>query len=57
MSSCIDARDVIHGLRGAMEFIKGAELLDPDYSKSTLEVYRDSVEAVFLNFQNTDVLT
>ena len=40
-----------------MEFSDGAELLDPDFSKSKLEVYRDSVEAAVLNFQNTDVFT
>jgi len=28
----------------------------PDYSKSVMEVYRDSVEAAFISFQNTDVL-
>lgn len=55
--SCIDARDVIYGLRGAMKYFNGAELLEPDYSKSILEVYRDSVEAAILTFQNTDVLT
>jgi hypothetical protein len=31
-------------------------LLDPDYGKSTVEVYRDSVEERFVHFQNTDVL-
>lgn len=40
-----------------MEFSIGADLLEPDYSKPTLEVYRDSVEAAILNFQSTDVLT
>jgi len=34
----------------------GTKLLDPDYSKSTVEVYRDLVEAAFVNFRNTDVL-
>ena len=55
--SCLDARDVIYGLRGLIEFSDGGELLDPDYGKSILEVYRDSVEAAILNFQNTDVFT
>ncbi len=54
--SCLDARDVIYSLRGLMEFSDGAEILDPDYSKSTVEVYRDSVEAAFINFQNTNIL-
>jgi hypothetical protein len=31
-------------------------LLDPDYGKSTVEVYRDSVEAELVYFQNIDVL-
>lgn len=53
-----DARDVIYGLQGLMKFSdKTAQrLLDPDYSKSVVGVYRDVVEAAFLNFQNTDVL-
>ena len=55
--SCLDARDVIYGLRGLMELSDGGDLLDPDYSKSTLEVYRDSVEAAIIDFQNTDVFT
>ena len=55
--SCLDARDVIYGLRGLMELSHGGDLLDPDYSKSTLEVYRDSVEAAMIDFQNTDVFT
>jgi hypothetical protein len=54
---CLDARDVIYGLRGLMEFSDGGQLLDPDYSKPALEVYRDSVEAAILNFQTTDVFT
>jgi hypothetical protein len=54
--SSMDTRDAIYGLRGLMKFSDGAGLLDPDYSKSTVEVYRDSVEAAFINFQNTDVL-
>lgn len=55
--SCLDARDVIYSLRGLIEVSEGGELLDPDYNKSVLEVYRDSVEAAILNFQNTDVFT
>jgi hypothetical protein len=54
--SCLDARGVIYGLRGFMKFSDGAGLLDPDYSKPTVEVYRDSVEAALVNFQKTDVL-
>ena len=54
--SCMDTRDAVYGLGGLMEFSNGAEILYPDYSKSTVEVYRDFVEAAFVNFQNTDVL-
>ncbi len=54
--SSLDPRDVIYGLRGMMDLGKGAELLEPDYSKSTAEVYRDSVEAALVNFDKTDVL-
>jgi hypothetical protein len=54
--SSMDPRDLIYGLRGLMKFSDGGGLLEPDYSKSTIEVYRDSVEAAFVNFQNTDVL-
>ncbi|PVH72238.1 hypothetical protein DL98DRAFT_660192, partial [Cadophora sp. DSE1049] len=49
-------RDHIYGLRGLMKFSDGAGLLDPDYGKSEIEVYRDSVEAGLVHFQNTDVL-
>ncbi|KAE9375043.1 hypothetical protein N431DRAFT_406149 [Stipitochalara longipes BDJ] len=52
----LDPRDVIYGLRGMMDLGKGAKLLEPDYSKSTAEVYRDSVEAALVNFDTTDVL-
>jgi len=38
-----------------MELGPGAVLLMPEYSKSILEVYRDSVEAAFMDFQTTDV--
>ena len=54
--SSLDPRDVIYGLRGMMVIDKGAELLEPDYTKSVTEVYRDSVEAALLNFDKTDVL-
>ena len=56
--SSLDPRDVIYGLRGLMEFSDeaGRRLLKPDYSKSTIDVYRDSVEAAFTNFRNTNVL-
>ena len=40
-----------------MDFSDGGELLDPDYGKSILEVYRDSVEVAIFIFQNTDVFT
>lgn len=51
-----DPRDVIYGLRGLIESSKGSDLLDPDYNKSTADVYRDSVEAAFLDYEKTDVL-
>lgn len=54
--SCMDIRDAIYGLRGLMKFADGGELLHPDYSKPIVEVYRDSVEAALVNFQNTNVL-
>ena len=54
--SCLDTRDAIYGLRGLMEFSEGGDILRPDYSKSIVEVYRDSVEASFVNFKKTDVL-
>ena len=57
--SCLDNRDMIFALRGLMHLSEGtpqAALLNPDYAKSTLEVYRDSVEAALHDFQNTDVL-
>ncbi|KIW16992.1 hypothetical protein PV08_04183 [Exophiala spinifera] len=57
--SCEDDRDMIYGLRGLMELPEPSEqaaLLNPDYAKSSVEVFRDSVEAAFLDFQNTDVL-
>jgi Heterokaryon incompatibility protein (HET) len=51
-----DPRDQIFGLRGLMKQGQGADLLMPDYSKSTLEIYRDSVESALMDFQSTDVL-
>ncbi len=51
-----DARDVVYGLRGMMECRAGGQLLDPDYSKTTLQVYRDVVEASLLNYKNTNAL-
>ena len=54
--SSMDTRDAIYGLRGLMEFSDGAGLLSPDYSKAIVDVYRDSVEAALVNFQNTNVL-
>ncbi|KAF3919587.1 hypothetical protein ABW20_dc0103296 [Dactylellina cionopaga] len=53
---CLDPRDIIYGLRGLMKFSQGADILIPDYNKTTLEVYRDSVEAALVNFKNTDAL-
>ncbi|CAN9260775.1 unnamed protein product [Alternaria alternata] len=53
---CLDARDTIYGLRGLMKLPKDGHMLDPDYSKSTREVYRDSVEAALVNFEKADVL-
>ncbi|KAF1982508.1 hypothetical protein K402DRAFT_340114 [Aulographum hederae CBS 113979] len=54
--SCSDSRDQIYGLRGLFNSEKGSALLHPDYSKSVLEVYRNTVEAAFLQSENTDVL-
>ena len=39
-----------------MKFPNRAKLLDPDYGKPTLDVYRDSVEVGFVHFQNTEDL-
>ncbi len=50
--SATDPRDVIYGLS---EMITGY-LLDPDYTKDTLSVFRDSVEAAFIDFQNSNAL-
>ena len=54
--SAVDARDVIYGLRGLMELSNGAELLYPDYTKPTIDVFRDSVEAAFISLRDTNVL-
>lgn len=55
--STTDKKDLIYGLRGLMSLgSDAAERLLPDYSKSTVEVYRDSVEAAFVDFGNVDVL-
>jgi Heterokaryon incompatibility protein (HET) len=51
-----DPRDVIYGLRGMMKSEEAGWLLDPDYSKSTLQVYRDSVEAAFIDYKTTNAL-
>lgn len=54
--SCSDGRDMIYGLRGLLKSSDSTSLLEPDYNKTLTEVYRDSVEAAFLNFDNADVL-
>ena len=57
--ACQDDRDMIYGLRGLMNLPEPSDqatLLNPDYDKSTVEVFRDSVEAALLDFKNTDVL-
>ncbi|KAF5538732.1 het-domain-containing protein [Fusarium phyllophilum] len=54
--SSTDPRDMIYGLHGLMSITHGSELLYPDYDKSTVEVYMDSVAAAFVDMQNTDVL-
>jgi hypothetical protein len=51
--ACQDGRDMIYGLRGLMvlpEPSEQATLLNLDYDKSTVEVFRDSVEAALLHF-------
>jgi hypothetical protein len=53
---CLDARDVIYGLRGLMNLDNGEELLNPDYGKSLTSVYRDAVKAALTQFKTTDVL-
>lgn len=54
--SSTDPRDMIYGLHGLMTITRGSELLYPDYDKSTVEVYMDSVSAAFVDMENTDVL-
>ena len=54
--SCLDARDTIYGLRGLMDIPRGGSILKPDYSKSFIEVYRDSVEAAFVDQKKADAL-
>jgi hypothetical protein len=39
-----------------MELPKDGHVLDSDYSTSTLEVYRDPVEAALMNFEKADFL-
>jgi hypothetical protein len=53
---CLDTRDVIYGLRGLMTLGTEEDLLDPNYEKSLIDVYRGAVEAALMHFQNTDVL-
>jgi hypothetical protein len=53
---CLDTRDNIYGLRGLIKLSKEVHMLDPDYSKSTLQVYRDSIEAALVNFEKAGVL-
>ncbi|GLB10783.1 hypothetical protein AtubIFM57258_007193 [Aspergillus tubingensis] len=58
----LDRRDMIYGLGGLMKYSwenmdpEVGRLLQPDYKKSVVEVYRDSVEAALVGFGNTDVL-
>jgi hypothetical protein len=54
--SSVDARDAIYGLLGLMRSEIRPPILEPNYNKSTVEVYRDSVESALVIFQNTDVL-
>ncbi|KAH9885052.1 heterokaryon incompatibility protein-domain-containing protein [Xylariomycetidae sp. FL2044] len=51
-----DPRDVVYGLRGMMKCNDGGWLLEPDYNKTTVDVYRDSVEAALINFKNVNAL-
>lgn len=51
-----DARDVVYGLRGMLNCRAGGALLDPDYSKATLQTYLDVVEASLFNYKNTNAL-
>ena len=54
--ACTDARDRIFALRGLMTLRAGAQFLEPAYSHPTVAVYRDSVHAALLDFENTNVL-
>lgn len=51
-----DPQHVIYGVRCMMKVRKGGHILDPDYSKTTTEVYRDSAEASFVDYEKTDAL-
>ncbi len=52
-----DPRDVIYGLFGMMKLSdEASKVLKPDYNKDVIEVYRDSVEAGLLTYENTDVM-
>ncbi|PHH84878.1 hypothetical protein CDD83_1229 [Cordyceps sp. RAO-2017] len=51
-----DARDAIYGLLGLIESPDSTTLLKADYNKTVISIYRDSVEAALVQFQNTDVL-
>lgn len=35
---------------------EGVQLLDPDFSRTAVEVYRGAVEAAFINFKTTNAL-
>ncbi len=53
-----DERDVIYGLLGMMKLSPAAQkILEPNYNKTTTEVYRDSVEAGLVMYDNTDIFT
>ncbi|KAG9191302.1 hypothetical protein G6011_09390 [Alternaria panax] len=51
----LDPRDTIYGLRGFMKLPKGGHTLDTDYSKFTLKVYRDLVEAAFVSSEKANI--
>lgn len=51
-----DPRDKVYGLRGLLKHSIVTPLLEPDYSKPLLDVYREAVEASFLKFHNLDAL-
>ncbi|KAJ1323935.1 HET domain-containing protein [Microdochium nivale] len=54
--SSTDERDAIYGVLGLLTVPRGKGLLEPNYDKPVLEVYRDAVEAALHQFENTDVL-